>query len=166
MAKERKTINVSLQSKKYLEPVNKILNEWEADSLNLSTQICDTLLMMQKLKSSGTFGSVLAVYELIERLIRVYDIQDPAQLEKIFSEVVTINHSKLGKLVTNLNPEQPLPKPKSIKHVEEVTVTSQPEQISSVKAETVIPQPSHIETEISETHNSEDEIPLDFLLNS
>ena len=121
---------------------------------------------MQKLKSSGTFGSVLAVYELIERLIRVYDIQDPAQLEKIFSEVVTINHSKLGKLVTNLNPEQPLSKPKAIRHVEEVSVTSQPEQISSVKAEAVIPQPIHIETEISETHNSEDEIPLDFLLNS
>ena len=171
MAKERRTINVSLQSKKYLEPVNQILNEWEEDSLNLSTQICETLLQMQKLKASGTFSSVLAVYELIERVTKVYNIQDHAQIERLFAEAVTINHSKLGKLITNLNPEltqETIAKPATPKQTvkkekpkvitEEIVEESIPvvEEVQSVEVE---------ETVVTESQDGEMEIPLDFLLN-
>ena len=105
MAKERKTINVSLQSKKYLDSVNKILNEWEDDSLNLSTQICETLLLMDRLKKSATFANVIAMYELIEKMMKVYHVEDEAQLNKIFSEVVSVDSSKLTHLLSQLNQE-------------------------------------------------------------
>jgi iron-sulfur cluster repair protein YtfE (RIC family) len=169
MAKERRTINVSLQSKKYLEPINQILNEWEDESLNLSTQICETLLQMKKLKSSGTFSSVLAVYELIERVMKVYDIQDHAQLERLFAEAVTINHSKLGKMITNLNPELPQPENKIQKPKVEKT-----EQVATPKIKPAAP--AAIENEIkpviqevdalTESQEDDNEIPLDFLMNS
>lgn len=163
MAKERKTINVSLQSKKYLEPINKILNEWEADSLNLSTQICENLLLVQQLKNSVTFGNILAVYELIERVMKVYDIQDNTQLEQIFSEIISIDHAKLGQMVTKLTPtvstsvnDKIVEQPTQI-----VEIKPTQKEVQNVQKEVEVPQSPSSTTDADDT-----EIPLDFLFNS
>ena len=159
MAKERRTINVSLQSKKYLEPVNQILNEWEDESLNLSTQICENLLLVKRLKSSITFGSVLAVYELIERVMKVYDIKDKSQLEKMFAEVISIDHAKLGEMVTKLTPELSVTKPEIAKPIIEEPVKIVSEQITEARPE--------VKPENKQDNGDENDttIPMDFLLN-
>lgn len=163
MAKERKTINVSLQSKKYLEPINKILNEWEAEELNLSTQICENLLLVQRLKNSITFGNVLAVYELIERMMKVYDIKDKSQLEQIFSEIISIDHAKLGQMVTKLNPEI------SVKPQAEAAMTQTENPTVQIQTTKVEEKPIATPVEVvkpMDAENSDPEIPIDFLFNS
>lgn len=159
MAKERRTINVSLQSKKYLEPVNQILNEWEDESLNLSTQICENLLLVKRLKSSITFGSVLAVYELIERVMKVYDIKDKSQLEKMFAEVISIDHAKLGEMVTKLTPELSVTKPEIAKPIIEEPVKIVSEQKQEVKPE------NKQDNDNGDNEDDDTTIPMDFLLN-
>lgn len=181
MAKERKTINVSLQSKKYLDSVNKILNEWEDDSLNLSTQICETLLLMDRLKKSATFANVIAMYELIEKMMKVYHIEDEAQLNKIFSEVVSVDSSKLTHLLSQLNQEQNISSKKGVVEetkpfvqttenrvkeesttTEEVDIKHDTEQLKE-KEEVVNTQNSQANEELAAT--GEFEVPMDFLLN-
>lgn len=163
MAKERKTINVSLQSKKYLEPINKILNEWEAEELNLSTQICENLLLVQRLKNSITFGNVLAVYELIERMMKVYDIKDKSQLEQIFSEIISIDHAKLGQMVTKLNPEI------SVNPQAEAAMTQTENPTVQIQTTKVEEKPIVTPVEVvkpMDAENGDPEIPIDFLFNS
>lgn len=163
MAKERKTINVSLQSKKYLEPINKILNEWEAEELNLSTQICENLLLVQRLKNSITFGNVLAVYELIERMMKVYDVKDKSQLEQIFSEIISIDHAKLGQMVTKLNPEI------SVNPQAEAAMTQTENPTVQIQTTKVEEKPIVTPVEVvkpMDAENSDPEIPIDFLFNS
>lgn len=180
MAKERKTINVSLQSKKYLDSVNKILNEWEDDSLNLSTQICETLLLMDRLKKSATFANVIAMYELIEKMMKVYHIEDEAQLNAIFAEVVSVDSSKLTHLLSQLNQETKtqtntvvIEKTKPFIQVDENNMKEE-----AITAEDVEVNPNTKQTkenDIVNTPNSqannelamtgEIEVPMDFLLN-
>ena len=42
--KVRKAINVSLQSKKYTDTINEIVQEWESQNLNISSETCDDQL--------------------------------------------------------------------------------------------------------------------------
>ena len=178
MAKERKTINVSLQSKKYLDPVNKILNEWEEDSLNLSTQICETLLLVDKLKKSATFANVMAMYELIERMMKVYHIEDESQLNAIFAEVVQIDNAKLTQLLSQLNnktetQQKPIlrniPPQSNVQPIVEETivvekVVTEPKiQPEEKKEEPSVVQPTQTNDELAVTGDIE--VPIDFLLN-
>ena len=43
--KVRKAINVSLQSKKYTDTINEIVQEWESQNLNISSETCDATLL-------------------------------------------------------------------------------------------------------------------------
>ncbi len=180
MAKERKTINVSLQSKKYLDSVNKILNDWEEDSLNLSTQICETLLLMDRLKKSATFANVIAMYELIEKMMKVYHIEDEAQLNKIFSEVVSVDSSKLTQLLSQLNQEtKPQPSTVIVEETKPIvqTVESRADETpiitETIENKPVVNQPQKkeeqqtIPTQANEelAVTGEFEVPMDFLLN-
>ena len=47
--KNRRAINISLQSKKYAEPINEMIQSWEDENLNISTQVCDALLFVERL---------------------------------------------------------------------------------------------------------------------
>lgn len=172
MAKERRTINVSLQSKKYLEPVNKILNDWEEDSLNLSTQICDNILLVNQLKKSVTFGNVLAVYELIERMIKVYHIDDESQLEKIFSSVVTVDNGRLTYLLSQFNNStskaEPVQTEIAVEKKTEVVESKPTEVVETFVAPNTENKTQEVDNEISVTKEDDDDdfgIPLDFLLN-
>ena len=177
MAKERKTINVSLQSKKYLDSVNKILNEWEDDSLNLSTQICETLLLMDRLKKSATFANVIAMYELIERMMKVYHIEDETLLNKIFSEVVQVDNLKLTQLLSQLNQEQKPQQSNTIReehqqintqHIEkQEVIVEKVDEKTEIKTDTKEkPQvPPNIQTNDELAVTGDVEVPLDFLLN-
>ena len=178
MAKERKTINVSLQSKKYLDSVNKILNEWEDESLNLSTQICETLLLMDRLKKSATFANVIAMYELIEKMMKVYHVEDEAQLNKIFSEVVNVDSSKLTHLLSQLNQENKTQQTTIISETKPV-IQEVENRLENTKIENVDAEPkTEQQKEKEEIRNApnftaneelaitgEFEVPMDFLLN-
>lgn len=160
MGKERKTLNVSFQSRKYLHDINEILNEWDEEGLNLSTQICDNILLVHQIKQSMTFGSVLAVYELIERMMKVYHIEDSSQLERIFSEVVQVDNRRLSQLLSEINK-----KPSSSEDYSyQEPVESRPIIREIVKN----PEPIQEEnkTVVEETESDPYDIPEDFLFNS
>lgn len=160
MGKERRTLNVSFQSRKYLHDINNILNEWDEEGLNLSTQICDNILLVHQLKQSMTFGSVLAVYELIERMMKVYHVEDSSQLERIFSEVVQVDNRKLTELLSDFNNK---PSKNYQEPVVERPVMKQVEEPTYVHVQQPVIEKSS--TTIDEEHDEFD-IPNDFLFNS
>lgn len=105
--KPKKTINVSIQSKKYSAPINKILDKWEKNGLNASSEISENILLVDKLNKSITFNNMFYIYELIEKMVGLYeDLDSPsafAKIENILSQVVSIDNSKLGSVLAQIN---------------------------------------------------------------
>lgn len=171
--KVRKTINVSIQSKKYSNSINKIVNEWEENGLNVSTEVCDMILLMSKLKNTITFFNMFNMYELTEKIVGLYyDLDSPIanqKIEEILSEVIKIDNSKLTDVLANINKEA---NSKS-NQINETQNTSK-EDITEISADTdkySKPLPKkHEETKtvINEEVSEDDEftIPTDFFLNS
>lgn len=107
--KPKKTINVSIQSKKYSVAINKILDKWEENGLNASNEVSENILLVDKLNKSITFCNMLNIYELIEKMVGLYENLDSPtafmKIESILSEVVTIDNSKLSNVLSQLNQE-------------------------------------------------------------
>lgn len=107
--KPKKTINVSIQSKKYSAPINKILDKWEKSGLNASNEVSENILLVDKLNKSITFSNIFNVYELIEKMVGLYeDLDSPSaflKIESILSEVITIDNSKISSVLSLLNEE-------------------------------------------------------------
>lgn len=161
MDRIRKTINVSLQSKKLGGPINELINRWEAEGSNLSVQICENLLRLDQLEHSGTMLKVLNLFDLTRQTASIYNIKDEARIEEILSRALTINPSVIAELfLSDINTsaretivEQteyvPVPKPVPVQ-----------EAIKPVKTE-----PVEIYTDDVPFSNDTD-IPMDFLMNS
>lgn len=69
VSKTRKNINISLQSEKYGEIINAILNEWDKEGLNISTTACDNLILANKISKSPTLLNVINLYQLSEKIL-------------------------------------------------------------------------------------------------
>lgn len=107
--KPKKTINVSIQSKKYSGPINRILDKWEKNGLNASNEVSENILLVDKLNKSITFSNMFNIYELIEKMVGLYEDLDSQsafmKIENILSQVITIDNSKLGSVLALLNEE-------------------------------------------------------------
>lgn len=161
MDRIRKTINVSLQSKKLGGPINELINRWEAEGSNLSVQICENLLRLDQLEHSGTMLKVLNLFDLTRQTASIYNIKDEAKIEEILSRALTINPSVIAELF--LSDMNNTPVRETVEQTEYVPVPKQvpvQEVIKPVQTEpVVIPQ--------DDVPFSDDtDIPMDFLMNS
>lgn len=168
MAKDRNTINVSLQSRKYREPMNKLIHSWEEDGNNLSVQICENLLLLEKLQKSATMLKVINMFELTKKTLELYNIKDDAKIEEIMSKIVLLDASGLNEIFLTMNQIQDTQKNTENIETKKITVNEmiekklEPnnqdnsfEQINKTEPKIEVPIP---------TLDSLD-IPMDFLIN-
>jgi len=142
-----KTLNVSLQSKKYGPSINKIVEKWKEDGLNISPEVCKSILMKDKIESNATLLQVLSAYDLVEKILKMKGISDEAMLESIFSEMIKIDMNKLSTLFTEeVSKEKPMNHTKEKKE-EKIEEKSEKKEEKELKIENSI------------------EIPTDFLMN-
>lgn len=139
-----KTLNVSLQSKKYGPSINKIVEKWKEDGLNISPEVCKSILMKDKIESNATLLQVLSAYDLVEKILKMKGISDETMLESIFSEMIKIDMNKL--FTEEVSKEKPMNHTKEKKE-EKIEEKSEKKEEKELKIENSI------------------EIPTDFLMN-
>lgn len=168
--KLKKTLNISLQSKKYAEPINKIINNWEDDGLNISVKVCDTILLFDKYDKSITLSNISNIYELIEKIVGLYYKLDTPEsnmeIEELLSQVITVDNSKLTKALANLNE-------KVSQKQNDKTNFEKTEEVIEVKEKNANLNKSKRRQSIMNNqdsegidNNDENYVPLDFLSNS
>lgn len=161
MERVRKTINVSLQSKKLGGPINDLINRWEAEGSNLSVQICENLLRLDQLEHSGTMLKVLNLFDLTRQTASIYNIKDEAKIEEILSRAITINPSVIAELfladTTNAPIREAIEKNEYVPVPKQVPVQ---EVVKPVEAEPVTISQDDV------PFSDDTEIPMDFLMNS
>lgn len=162
MDRIRKTINVSLQSKKLCNPINELINRWEAEGSNLSVQICENLLRLDQLEHSGTMLKVLNLFDLTRQTASIYNIKDEAKVEEILSRAITINPSVIAELflsdanaparetIVEKTEYVPVPKPVPVQEV-----------VRPVETESV-----EVQMDDVPFFDDDADIPMDFLMNS
>lgn len=98
--KIRKNINVSIQSKKYNEPINDVLTNWEDEGLNISTEVCNSILLANKIANSPTLLNVMNIYDLAEKILNLYQVDEVENsLEDILSKLINVNGSELTEVI-------------------------------------------------------------------
>lgn len=100
--KIRKNLNISIQSKKYSMTINDILNKWDDEDKNISTEVCESILLSNEIYKSPTLINIIAIYKLIQQLIDLYDLKDDDVIELILSDIITIKNNNLPKIVESL----------------------------------------------------------------
>lgn len=149
-----KTINVSLQSKRYAEPINNIVAEWKADGLNVSTETCESILLKNKVDKSATLLQVLSALDLVEKLLKIKGIEDVETVETILNKMISINMNGLTEGLATLEGKE-----FSIEEPKKVIIKEDIKKVERTTKE--VPK-----VEIPKSSNDiEIEIPNDFLMN-
>lgn len=168
--KIRKNINISLQTKKYLAPINDIVDKWEDEGGSISVKICDLIIFFDKFDNSFTLSNVKNVVELAEKMISRHTNTDNQKiLEDILRECITVDNDKLSRALTTLD--------KSESKIENIINQPNPKNLSDEK-EKNIKDDIKIEVEPIKDSNKEEvvfgydidddnnKIPYNFLFNS
>lgn len=96
----KKTINISLQSKKYYKTINDILEEWDNNDLQASTEVCESIIWANKFNKSITLVGIVNAYNTAEKMIELYSAGRKVdnldeKLEAILSSAISIDMNKL-----------------------------------------------------------------------
>lgn len=172
--KLKKNLNVSLQSKKYTEPINKIIKKWEDEGINISVQICELILLFDKYNKSLTLSNIKNVFELIEKMVSLYAPLNTEEseflIEEILSDCIKVDNNQLTLSLSKLNKRK-----LEILKDKEPLITNK-KDCDDIKDELVIEgnrqetYKTMINTEVKNNteikNNTENEIPMDFLINS
>ena len=100
--KQRRAINISLQSKKYAEPINEMIQNWEDENLNISTQVCDALLLIERLNNFTSLSNIFKIVNMLGGLSSIYGYTDE-NIDEMLNEIITIDHDKFSKILIELN---------------------------------------------------------------
>lgn len=104
--KSRTNVNVSLR-KRDRQLLNDILNLWEADNCNLSSEVCDAIILKNLSNTNPHIQTILSTLSLIESSLKSHYMTKKMESEEIrryalsiFNEVITIDID--GNKLTNL----------------------------------------------------------------
>lgn len=98
--KIRKNLNVSIQSKKFNQAINEVLTDWEDEGLNISTEVCKSILLANKIAKSPTLLNVMNIYDLAEKILNLYQVDEVKNsLEEIISLLINVNGSELTNVI-------------------------------------------------------------------
>lgn len=100
--RQRRAINISLQSKKYAEPINEMIQNWEDENLNISTQVCDALLLVERLNNFTSLSNIFKIVNMLGGLSSIYGYTDK-NIDEMLNEIITIDHDKFSKILIELN---------------------------------------------------------------
>lgn len=104
-AKMKKTLNVSIQ-KRNLEDINLILNNWEDEGLNVSGEVCKSILFKYDLENNPYIQTLLSTLNLIKTNLKNKNTYEESQesalllaLKNIIS--IKINAQELSNFLEN-----------------------------------------------------------------
>jgi len=100
--KVRKAINVSLQSKKYTDTINEIVQEWESQNLNISSETCDALLLVHRLKKFSSLSNIFNIVKMLDNLSEIYHYTDE-DIDKMLNQIIGIDNEKFSQILIELN---------------------------------------------------------------
>lgn len=100
--KVRKAINVSLQSKKYTNTINEIVQEWESQNLNISSETCDALLLVHRLKKFSSLSNIFNIVKMLDNLSEIYHYTDE-DIDKMLNQIIGIDNEKFSQILIELN---------------------------------------------------------------
>lgn len=107
----KKTLNISLQSKKYYTSINSILENWHNNELNISDEACKNLLLMNKINNSITLLQVLNAYQTAEQMLLLSkgNNEDISQdLEAVISSAIKIDLNEMINKIKEVSLNQPV----------------------------------------------------------
>lgn len=165
--KDRKSLTVSLSSKSNRDSINRIVADWEKEGLNVSVEICNCILLANKINKSPTLLSVISTYELTEKMLKLSN-QDinKEQVEQIVSKMINLNINPY-EIINNNSKKisgQSVQQADSHDELTQKTENSVSEPMNSSNIE----EPKE-ETGFKETIEADEDvpkIPMDFLLNN
>jgi hypothetical protein len=105
--KVRKTVNVSI-GKRHSDRINSILNEWEDEGLNISSEICESILFKDICTKNIATCTILSTLSLIKSTLKSnknYNKLSSSELDELTSQIlcevlsVDIDNLKLIKLL-------------------------------------------------------------------
>lgn len=183
--KIRKNVNVSLQSKQYSKPINDILNDWTDDNLNISIEVCESILLSDKMSKSPTLSNVLTATDLIQKILNLYKVEKTdALIENILSQLITVNMPQLNEIilnsisnndnitnqlnVINLNKENEAVKTESLNDTEKTVLINEKDIIKKPSNDFEYMEnanDSDLDNKTEVSCDSEYEIPMNFILN-
>lgn len=104
--KLRKSLNISIQSKRYYIPINEIITEWEEQGLSLSTKVCETLLLGYRLSNSVELSKLVNTFEMISKTLSHYYNEENTEeymkaIENVFNKVITVDGETLSEFLSN-----------------------------------------------------------------
>lgn len=91
--KQRKNLNISLQSKRYNQKVNEILANWDEEGMNLSTAGCEAIIQADLINSSPTLKSAVSAFKFIQQLQSVNI--DAETIEAIAARFIKVDEPHL-----------------------------------------------------------------------
>lgn len=101
--KLKKSINISIQSKKYLNKINSILKEWNEEGLTPSNVICEDILLGYTISKSASLIKIVKLLEMIESILSINYKKDSVEyqlaLEEILSKSINIDMSKINSML-------------------------------------------------------------------
>ena len=100
--KVRKAINVSLQSKKYGESINEIIQDWESKNLNISAETCEALLLVHRLKKLSALSNVFNIVKMLDNLSTIYNYDDD-EINNMLEQIIYIDNEKFSQILIELN---------------------------------------------------------------
>ena len=178
--KIRKAINVSLQSKKYADTINEIVQEWEDENLNISSETCEALLLVHRLKKLSALSNIFNIVKMLDNLSTIYHYNDE-DINNMLEQIIDIDNERFSQILIELNNLQFVTSDKSKK--EKLKKKVQNTQINDKIKEKEVEETSKkvvIEEENKEEVNEEPtetvsldiddvsgpSVPFDFLMNS
>lgn len=191
--KIRKNINVSLQSKFYSKPINNILNDWTDDNLNISIEVCNSILLSDKISKSPTLSKVMTTTDLVHKMLDLYKIEkNDTLIEEILSKLISVDMAQLNDIIVNcvsnntISPNNSKPEKKQmVEDTQKYQVVTSDEPVVTDEVDEPTPPKKEVKKESSNNfeytdetlddkssnnHEKKDEgvdydIPMNFLLN-
>lgn len=104
-SKVRKVINVSIQKKNFNE-LNNILNMWDEDELNLSSEVCKSILFKNELENNPIIQTLLSTLELIKTNLKNKDLFEYSEDEALnialkYILAIKVNGCELSDFLAN-----------------------------------------------------------------
>lgn len=100
--KNRRAINISLQSKKYAEPINEMIQSWEDENLNISTQVCDALLFVERLKRFSSLSNIFKIVNMLDGLSSIYGYTSE-NIDEMLQEIIMVDNDRFSEILIRLN---------------------------------------------------------------
>ena len=125
--------------------MNSLIRKWKKENQNVSIEICEAVLLKDKMENSVVLLQILKTVELVEQLLKIKKID--VTLDDILMQLISVNTENLSEIFNDTTIVKKKVIPKKIDKKE-----AKPTKVEKIPEETM-------------EENNELEIPIDYLTN-